>query len=142
LALNFFSQKTKVDLSMCVVYQLKQHISDLHERAGRKITHLANTSQRIRFKQVEVRPRGAPPEPSDLPTGRKGKSAPKKQKMDGRDADIADLITGNIDPSNTTLQSRNGGKGNGSGGNESQISRSEQVVVSGDTPSAPETMDS
>ncbi|KAH9013616.1 hypothetical protein EDB83DRAFT_2204079, partial [Lactarius deliciosus] len=36
---------------------------DIHERAGRKITHLANTSQRIRFKQVEVRPKGAPPEP-------------------------------------------------------------------------------
>ncbi|KAI9432292.1 hypothetical protein H4582DRAFT_1764576, partial [Lactarius indigo] len=34
---------------------------DIHERAGRKITHLANTSQRIHFKQVEVRPKGAPP---------------------------------------------------------------------------------
>ena len=131
---------------MCVVYILKQHIPDIHERAGRKITHLANTSQRIHFKQVEVRPRGAPPEPSDLPTRRKGKSAPKKQKVDGRDADIVDLITGNIDPSNTTLQSRNGGKGNDPGGNESQISQSlqqpegsEQFVVSGETPSAPET---
>lgn len=129
---------------------LKQHMSDLHERAGRKITHLANTSQRIRFKQVEVRPKGAPLEPSDLPTRRKGKSAPKKQKVDGRDANIVDLITGNIDPSSTTLQSRNGVKGNGSGGSESQVSQpqqqpedSEQVMVSGDIPSAPETaMDS
>ena len=129
---------------------LKQQISDLHERAGRKIAHLANTSQRIRFKQVEVRPKGAPLEPSDLPTRRKGKIAPKKQKMDGRDANIADLITGNIDPSSTTLQNRNGGKGNGSGESESQISQSQQqpegsepVVVSVDIPSGPETaMDS
>ncbi len=117
---------------------------DLHERASRKITHLANTSQRIRFKQVEVRPMGAPPEPSDLPTRRRGKRTPKKQKVDGRDADIVDLITGNIDASSTTLQSRNGGEGNGSGGSESQISQpqpesSEQVVVSEETPSAPET---
>ncbi|KAH9011077.1 hypothetical protein EDB85DRAFT_2001529 [Lactarius pseudohatsudake] len=116
---------------------------DIHERAGRKITHLANTSQRIRFKQVEVRPKGAPPEPSDLPTRRKGKRAPKTQKVDGRDANVVDLITGNVDPSSTVSQGRNVGKGNGSGGSESQTSQSERVAVSEETPSAQETaMDS
>ncbi|KAF8263605.1 hypothetical protein EI94DRAFT_1740491 [Lactarius quietus] len=122
---------------------------DIHERAGRKITHLSNTSQRIRFKQVEVRPKGAPPEPSDLPTRRKGKSASKKQQVGGRDANIVDLMTGNIDPRSTTLQSHNGERGNGSGGGEHQISQSqqqpkssEQFVVSGDIQSVPEiTMD-
>lgn len=129
---------------------LKLHTPDIHERAGRKIIHLANTSQRIRFKQVEVRPKDAPPEPSDLPTRRKGKSAPKKQQAGGRDANIVDLIAGNIDPRSATLQSRNGGMGNGSGGSVSQSSQPqhppeglEQAVVSEDTPSAPETaMDS
>ncbi|KAH9019761.1 hypothetical protein EDB84DRAFT_1275645, partial [Lactarius hengduanensis] len=117
-------------------------------RAGRKITHLANTSQRIRFKQVEVRPKGAPPEPSDLPTRRKGKRAPKTQKVDGRDANVVDLITGNVDPSSTVSQGRNVGKGNGSGGSESQTSQphlesSERVAVSEETPSTQETaMDS
>ncbi|KAH9059625.1 hypothetical protein EDB87DRAFT_1620537 [Lactarius vividus] len=121
---------------------------DIHERAGRKITHLANTSQRIRFKQVEVCPKGAPPEPSDLPTRRKGKRAPKKQKVDGRDANVVDLITGNVDPSSTVSQGRNVGRGNGSGGSESQTSQpqpeiSEQVAVSEETSSTQETaMDS
>ncbi|KAH9046414.1 hypothetical protein EDB83DRAFT_2405078 [Lactarius deliciosus] len=92
---------------------------DIHERASRKITHLANTSQRIRFKQVEVRPKGAPPELPDLPTRRKGKRAPKKQTVDGRDADVVDLITGNVDPSSTVSQCRDAGKGNGPGGQTS-----------------------
>ncbi|KAI0245935.1 hypothetical protein BJV78DRAFT_1085536, partial [Lactifluus subvellereus] len=35
---------------------------DLHDQTKRKISHLATTSQRIRFKQVEIRPKGAPPE--------------------------------------------------------------------------------
>ncbi|KAH9023065.1 hypothetical protein EDB83DRAFT_2429883, partial [Lactarius deliciosus] len=91
---------------------------DIHERASCKITHLANTSQRIRFKQVEVRPKGAPPELPDLPTRRKGKRAPKKQTVDGRDADVVDLITGNVDPSSTVSQCRD--KGNGPGGQTSQ----------------------
>ncbi|KAH8988666.1 hypothetical protein EDB86DRAFT_2808259 [Lactarius hatsudake] len=126
------------------ISSLKQRMPDIHERAGRKITHLANTSQRIRFKQVEVRPKGAPPEPSDLPTRRKGKRAPKKQKVDGRDANVVDLITGNVDPSSTVSQGRNVEKGNGSGGSESQTSQpqlesSEQVAVSEETPSAQET---
>lgn len=144
-ALNFFSRKIKVDSSYVHrISSLKHHITDLHERAGRKITHLANTSQRIRFKQVEVRPNGAPPEPSDIPTSRKGKRAPKTQKVDGRDVNVMDLITGNIEPSSTNLQNRNGGMGNDSGGSESQISQpqpesSEQVVVSVERPSAPET---
>ena len=128
---------------------LKTHTPDLHERSGRKITHLANTSQRIRFKQVEVRPHGAPPESSDLPTRRKGKGTPKKQQVGGRDANIVDLITGNVDPRSATLQTRDGGTtGNGSGGGASQISQpqqpsegSEQAVVSTSraTPPAPAT---
>ena len=122
---------------------LRPQSPDLHERSGRKITHLANTSQRIRFKQVEVRPHGAPPESSDLPTRRKGKSAPKKQQVGGRDANIVDLITGNIDPRSATSQSSDGGTGNGSGGGASQILQpqqpfegSEEAVVSGATPPA------
>jgi hypothetical protein len=125
---------------------LKPHTPDLHELSGRKITHLANTSQRIRFKQVEVRSNGAPPEASDLPTRRKGKSAPKKQQAGGRDANIVDLITGNVDPRTATFQSRDGGMRNGPGGRVSQISQpqhppegSEQAGISEDTSSAPET---
>ncbi|KAH9979810.1 hypothetical protein BJV74DRAFT_779761 [Russula compacta] len=91
---------------------------DVHEQTRRKVSHLANTSQRIRFKQVEVRPKDAPAEqPPAPPTRGKGKGASSKQNSNATDDnDVVDLITGNIEPSDVPAQSgRRGGKEKGKG---------------------------
>jgi hypothetical protein len=88
------------------------NISDLDDQTRRKVTHLANTSQRIRFKQVEVRPKDAPPHQSVGPsTLGKVRGVRSKQKSNAvGDDNIVDLITGNVDPSDLPLQRRRGGK--------------------------------
>ncbi|KAF8493736.1 hypothetical protein F5888DRAFT_1806062 [Russula emetica] len=84
----------------------------LDDQTRRKVTHLANTSQRIRFKQVEVRPKGAPPHESEGPSTRgKGRGARTKQKSNAvGDDNIVDLITGNVDPGDLSPPRRRGGK--------------------------------
>ncbi|KAH9959327.1 hypothetical protein BC827DRAFT_514201 [Russula dissimulans] len=94
---------------------------DLHDQARRKVSHLANTSQRIRFKQVEVRPKDAapaqPPGASSTRDKGKGKGASGKKKQDAvEDEDIVDVITGNAEPSDAPPQRRKGGKGKGKRG--------------------------
>jgi hypothetical protein len=109
----------------------------------RKITHVANTSQRIRFKQVEVQPKGAPPEsPPGPSTSGKGKGASSKQKANPiDDVNIVDSITGNVDLGDLPLQSRRRrGKGRGLGADGSQTSQTqpgdrEQATVSEETSS-------
>lgn len=99
------------------------NISGLDDQTRRKVTHLANTSQRIRFKQVEVRPKDAPPHESVGPSTRgKGRGARSKQKSNAvGDDNIVDLITGNVNPSDLPSQRRRGGKAKGyrRGGDES-----------------------
>jgi hypothetical protein len=99
------------------------NISDLDDQTRRKATHLSNTSQRIRFKQVEVHPKDAPPHESVGPLTRgKGRGARSKQKSNAvGDDNIVDLITGNVDPGDLPLQRRRGGKAKDRrGGDESQ----------------------
>ena len=100
------------------------NISGLDDQTRRKATHLANTSQRVRFKQVEVRPKDAPPYESVGPSIRgKGKGARSKQKSNAvGDDNIVDLITGNVDLGDLPPQRRKGGKAKGyrRGGDESQ----------------------
>lgn len=118
--------------------------TELHDQKKRKISHLANTSQRIRFKQVEVRPKGAPPESLPRPSTRgKGKGATSKQKASHvDDVDILDLITGNMELGDVPSQSRGRrGKGRGIRADGDQTSQAqpgdvEQVAISEDTPSA------
>jgi hypothetical protein len=116
-------------------------ISDLHDQARRKVSHLANTSQRIRFKQVEVQPKDAPPE--QPPGHSKSKGASSKQKLNTvSDDNIVDLITGNVEPGDLPPQRRRGGKGKGKRGSGSQLSQSrsghvEQGATPEETPSAP-----
>jgi hypothetical protein len=121
--------------------------SDLDDQTRRKVTHLASTSQRIRFKQVEIRPKDAPPEHSPGPsTQAKGKGARGKQKSNAaNDDNIVDLITGNVDPNDLPPQRRRGGKEKGKrrGGDASQPSQSqpgnvEQQVVPEEASPAPE----
>ncbi|KAI0288732.1 hypothetical protein BC826DRAFT_1035868 [Russula brevipes] len=114
---------------------------DLHDQARRKVSHLANTSQRIRFKQVEVQPKDAPPE---QPLGHsKSKGASSKQKsITVNDDGIVDLITGNVEPGDLPPQRRRGGKGKGKRGSGSQLSQPrsghvEQGAVPEETSSAP-----
>jgi hypothetical protein len=101
------------------------NISGLDDQTRRKVTHLANTSQRIRFKQVEVRPKDAPPHesvgPSTRGKGRGGARSKQKSNAVGDD-NIVDLITGNVDPGDHAPQRRRGGKAKGyrRGGDESQ----------------------
>ncbi|KAI0294097.1 hypothetical protein B0F90DRAFT_1336342 [Multifurca ochricompacta] len=119
---------------------------DPQDQTRRKIAHLANTSQRIHFKSVEVRPKGAPPEPSARPTSRsKGKGVSGKQKTDAvDDVNVVDLITGNIEPGDVQSQSRKGGKGRRARGSGSQTSHpqsgnTEQTALSGETSSVTES---
>jgi hypothetical protein len=100
------------------VYACHTHanISGFEDQTRRKVTHLANTSQRIRFKQVEVRPKGAPLHESVGPSSTRGKGsgARSKQKLNAAgDNDIVDLITGNVDPGDLSSQLRRGGKAKG-----------------------------
>jgi hypothetical protein len=117
---------------------LISHPSDLHDQARRKVSHFANTSQRIRFKQVEVRPKDAapaqPPGASSTRDKGKGKGANGKKKQDAmEDEDIVDVITGNAEPGDAPPQRRRGGKGKGKRGPgiESQPEKSlpEQVEL-------------
>jgi hypothetical protein len=97
--------------------------TELHDQTKRKISHVANTSQRIRFKQIDVRPKGAPPEsPPDPATRGKGKGASSKQKANPVDnVNILDSITGNVELGDLPLQSRRRkGKGKDMGADESQ----------------------
>ena len=125
------------------------NIPDLEDQTRRKVTHLANTSQRIRFKQVEVRPKDAPPHESVGPSTReKGKGARSKQKSNAvGDDNIVDLITGNVDPGDLPPQRRRGGKAKGKrrGGDETQAGPShlqpenvEQEVAPEEVSLAPE----
>lgn len=86
--------------------------SGLDDQTRRKVTHLANTSQRIRFKQVEVRPKDESPDPPPGASTRgKGKGARSKQKSNAvSDDNIVDLITGNVDAGDVPPQRRRGGK--------------------------------
>lgn len=100
------------------------NISGLDDQTRRKVTHLANTSQRIRFKQVEVRPKDTPSSESvgPLTTRGKGRGARSKQKSNAvGDDGVVDLITGNVDPGDLLSQRRRGGKakGNHRGGDKS-----------------------
>lgn len=105
-----------------------QALPDVHEQTRRKVSHLANTSQRIRFKQVEVRPKDAPAEqPPASPTRGKGKGASKQKSNATDDNDVVDLITGNIEPSDVPAQSsRRGGKEKGKGKQRTSGSQSSQ----------------
>ena len=106
------------------------NISDLDDQTRRKVTHLANTSERIRFKQVEVRPKDAPPHESVGPSTRgKGRGTRSKQKSNTvGDDNIVDLITGNVEPGDLPPQRRRGGKAKGHrrDGDESQPGPSSQ----------------
>jgi hypothetical protein len=99
-------------------------ISGVDDQTRRKATHLANTSQRIRFKQVEVRPKDAPSHESvGLSIRGKGRGPRIKQKANAvGDDNIVDVITGNVDPGDLPLQKRRSGKGKGyrRGGDEPQ----------------------
>jgi hypothetical protein len=117
--------------------------TDLHDQTKRKISHVATTSQRIRFKQVEVQLKGSPPQsPAGPSTSGKGKGASSKQKANPIDnANIVDSITGNVDPGDLPLQSRRKrGKGRGAGADGSQTSQTqpgdrEQATISEETSS-------
>jgi hypothetical protein len=100
---------------------------DLDDQTRRKVTHLANTSQRIRFKQVEVRPKDAAPDQTPGPsTSGKGNGARTKQKSNAvNDDNIVDLITGNVDPADVPPQRRRGGKEKGKRGDGSRPSQSQ-----------------
>ena len=118
--------RTKVRL-VHAAYMRATHanISGFDDQTRRKVTHLAHTSQRIRFKQVEVRPKDAPPHESGGPSTRgKGRGARSKQKSNAAgDDNIVDLITGNVDPGDLPQQRRRGGKAKGyrrGGDDESQ----------------------
>jgi hypothetical protein len=104
---------------------------------------VANTSQRIRFKQVEVRPKGAPPEspPGSSARGR-GKGASSKQRANPIDnVNIVDSITGNVELGDLPLQSRRrrgNGRGivaDGSQTSQAQPGDGEQAAVSEETSS-------
>jgi len=119
-------------------------LSDVHDQTRRKVSHLADTSQRIRFKQVEVRPKDVPPE--DLPgPSTHGKSKSVKKKSSTVDDDqIVDQITGNVEPGDVPLQRRRGGKGKGKRGSGSEPSQSqpgqghiEQAAAPEEPPSSP-----
>jgi hypothetical protein len=118
------------------------NISDLDDQTRRKVTHLANTSQRIRFKQVEVRPKDAPPHESvSASTRGKGRGARSKQKSNAvGDDNIVDLITGNVDPGDLPPQRRRGGKAKGyrRGGDESQPGPSQSQPGNAELEVAPE----
>ena len=118
------------------------NISGLDDQTRRKATHLSNTSQRIRFKQVEVRPKGAPQHESVGPSTRgKGRGARSKQKSNAvGDDNIVDLITGNVDPGDLPQQRRKGGKAKGyrRGGDESQPGPSQPQPGNGEQEFAPE----
>jgi len=128
---------------------LTPHTPDLHDQARRKISHLANTSQRIRFKQVEVQPKDAAPvRPSGVPSTRdkgKGKGASSKKKQDAvEEEDIVDVITGNAEPGDAPPLRRKGGKGKGKRQIESQPEESlpeqvEQTAAPEQTPAPPST---
>ena len=119
-------------------------LSDLHDQTKRKVSHLANTSQRIRFKQVEVKPKDVAPE--DLPgpsTHGKIKSA-KKKSSTVDDDQIVDQITGNVEPGDVPPQRRRGGKGKGKRGGGSEPSQPqpghghvEQAAAPEEPPSSP-----
>jgi hypothetical protein len=91
------------------------NILGFDDQTRRKVTHLANTSERMRFKQVEVRPKDAPPHESVGPSTRgKGRGARNKQKSNAvGDDNIVDLITGNVEPGDLPQQRRRGGKAKG-----------------------------
>jgi hypothetical protein len=112
------------------------------DQTRRKVTHLANTSQRIRFKQVEVRPKDAPPPESVGPSTRgKGRGARSKQKSNAvGDDNIVDLITGNVNPGDLPPQRRRGGKAKGyrRGADESQPGPSQSQFGSVEQEVAPE----
>jgi hypothetical protein len=102
--------------------------TELHDQTKRKISHVANTSQRIRFKQIDVRPKGAPPESQPEPSTRgKGKGASSKQKANPVDnVNILDSITGNVELGDLPLQSRRRkGKGKDVSADESQALQSQ-----------------
>ena len=122
------------------------HLLDPQDQTRRKVSHLANTSQRIRFKQVEVRPRDAPPEqlpgPSTLSKGKNTGTSSKKKSNAVDDEDIVDQITGNAEPADVSPQRRRGGKGKGKRGSgfepsQSQSGHVEQAAAPEETPSAP-----
>jgi len=119
---------------------------DPQDQTRRKVSHLANTSQRIRFKQVEVRPKDAPPEqlpgPSTLSKGKNTGTSSKKKSNAVDDEDIVDQITGNAEPADVSPQRRRGGKGKGKRGSafepsQSQSGHVEQAAAPEETPSAP-----
>jgi hypothetical protein len=120
---------------------------DLQDQTRRKVSHLANTSQRIRFKQVEVRPKDAPPEqlpgPSTLGKGTSKNTGTSSKKKSNAvdDDDIVDQITGNAEPGDVSPQRRRGGKGKGKRGSafepsQSQSGHVEQAAAPEQTPSA------
>ncbi|KAI0259154.1 hypothetical protein BC834DRAFT_974482 [Gloeopeniophorella convolvens] len=103
---------------------------DHYDQNKRTVSHLANTSQRIRFKQVEIQPKGAPPELPEPLTRGKGKGTsgkPKAQTMDHVDA--VDLLTGSFDPREATPSTRRGGKGKSTRGGELQVIQSQPDVA-------------
>jgi len=114
----------------------------LDDQTRRKVAHLANTSQRVRFKQVEVRIKDAPPHESVGPSTRgKGRGARSKQKSNAvGDDNIVDLITGNVDPGDLPPQRRRGGKAKGyrRGGDESQPRPSQSQLGNLEQEVAPE----
>jgi len=128
---------------------LTPHTPDLYDQARRKVSHLSNTSQRIRFKQVEVQPKDATPvRPPGAPSTRdkgKGKGAGSKKKQDAvEEEDIVDVITGNAEPGDAPPLRRKGGKGKGKRQIESQPEQSlpeqvEQTAAPEETPAPPST---
>ncbi|KAI9512552.1 hypothetical protein F5148DRAFT_973393 [Russula earlei] len=98
---------------------------DLQDQTRRKVSHLANTSQRIRFKQVELQPKdaalGQPRIPSSTPDKGRGTSSKQNQNAAGDD-DIVDLMTGNTELADIPPQRRKGGKGKAKQRIESQPS--------------------
>jgi hypothetical protein len=123
------------------------HLSDPQDQTRRKVSHLSNTSQRIRFKQVEVQPKGAPAELPPGPSAHgKGKSASNKKKpITVDDDDVMDQITGNIEPGGTSPLRRRLGKGKGKRGSVSEPSQSQpgdmvQSAAPEEMPPAPGAM--
>lgn len=116
------------------------NMSGLDDQTRRKVTHLADTSQRIRFKQVEIRPKDAPLH-EGLSIRGKGRGGRSKQKSNAMgDDNIVDLITGNLDPGDLPLQRRRGGKAKGyrRGGDESQPGPSQSQLENVEQEVAPE----
>jgi hypothetical protein len=106
---------------------LTPHPSDPQDQTRRKISHLTNTSQRIRFKQVEVQPKGVYAEQLPGPSSHgKGKSASNKKKpIAVDDDDIMDQIAGNVEPGDVPPQRRRGGKSKGKRGSVSEPPQSQ-----------------